>query len=428
MRIIRFLGDDHRVHVGVPAGGDDAQLQAEVLEDPHRMLGPTAEGDLPARRVFAGLRAVVADDDENMRRMIRTILERAGCVCVECRDGAEAINAIETTEVDLVVSDVVMPEHDGYDVFAAARRKSGHAAVVLVTGFGYDPSHTLVRATQDGLEDIVYKPFTPHQLLEAARRAVRASYDHPADALVPTGRIVNVDRVLAPILPRNVLCVGRNFEGPGDVTRSSEMATAVASIAQDIELEVFLKPTTSVEGPDGVIRLPTFEDEPTPPRVAIEGELALIIGLGGRNIPREDAMHHILGFTIAGDVTDRRFQTPSGPPRWMRGKGFDSFCPLGPALLTPDELPDLATAEICTRVNDALVRRGRVSDMIAPIPNLISAVSRHITLDAGTVLLTGAPPLLDPAAPDDLDPGDRVEIEIDGIGRLNATVQAGPEH
>ena len=139
------------------------------------------------------------------------------------------------------------------------------------------------------------------------------------------------------------------------------------------------------------------------------------------DIDPSDALHHVLGYTIAGDVTARHFQTTDGPPRWMRGKGFDTFCPLGPCIVTADEL-DIDDLSIRTTVNGRTVREGTTRHMIQNVAALVSDVSRHITLEPGTVLLTGAPPLVDaghdfdPAA--DLAPGDRIQLEIDGIGEL----------
>ena len=141
MRIIRFRASDGRMLLAE----DHLDGAATVLLDAEGILGPKQD-DLARKAILRGKRALVADDDEGIRQVISATLARLDCECTICKDGAEALRAIGERELDVVVSDIVMPHHDGYEVFAAAKDRSARLAVVLITGFGYDPNHTIVRA------------------------------------------------------------------------------------------------------------------------------------------------------------------------------------------------------------------------------------------------------------------------------------------
>ena len=131
-----------------------------------------------------------------------------------------------------------------------------------------------------------------------------------------------------------------------------------------------------------------------------------------------------LDLIAANDVTARRWQRVDSPQAWMRGKGFDTFCPIGPAIVTPDDLPDPDSVTITTSVNGQVVRRGSTSQMVRTVARIISEVSSVITLYPGTLLLTGAPPGMTSEPMAALCPGDEVCVEIDGIGQLvNPVVQ-----
>jgi 2-keto-4-pentenoate hydratase/2-oxohepta-3-ene-1,7-dioic acid hydratase in catechol pathway len=403
MRIIRFLDRDGRVHLGEEHGDGTAT----VLVDPQGVMGGRAQSAFRER--FRGRVALVADDDENMRELMATVLTRVGCQCTVCTDGAEAIHALEHQPIDLVVSDIVMPHHDGYEIFAAAKRENSDIPVVLVTGFGYDPTHSLVRASKEGLTAVLYKPFTPHELLEEVDRAMRGAAGTPASTLARLDERLEIAKLLAPVAPPNVVCVGRNYGDAPDAGPPDE-------------LEVFMKPSTAVQAPGEPIRLPAAA---TDPLVDVEGELAVVIGARAQSVAPEHALEHVLGYTAANDVTARHWQRPAGPPVWMRGKGFDTFCPMGPAIVTPDEIGDPDALEVRTVVNGRTVRSGSTAGMIRPVATVVSELSRHITLEPGTVILTGAPPALEP--PDEaarLADGDEVAVEIDAIGRLVNRVEA----
>jgi 2-keto-4-pentenoate hydratase/2-oxohepta-3-ene-1,7-dioic acid hydratase in catechol pathway len=153
-----------------------------------------------------------------------------------------------------------------------------------------------------------------------------------------------------------------------------------------------------------------------------EGELAVVIGQGGRGIAHADAMKHVFGYTIINDVTARHLQKRHS--QWILGKGLDSFCPMGPAILTADEVPDPGALIVTTWVNGEQRQRAAVSDLIFDIPTLIAAISAAITLEPGDIIATGTPAGVgigfDP--PRFLARGDVVRIEITGIGVLENSV------
>jgi 2-keto-4-pentenoate hydratase/2-oxohepta-3-ene-1,7-dioic acid hydratase in catechol pathway len=215
-----------------------------------------------------------------------------------------------------------------------------------------------------------------------------------------TGERVPLDqvRLLAPVIPRSkVIGVGRNY---------AEHAAELGNEVPENPL-LFLKPNTSVIGPDDPIVLPAQAG-----RVDYEGELALVIGRLCKDVPPERVPEVVLGYTCANDVTARDLQKSDG--QWARAKGFDSFCPLGPYLVTALDAGDLA---LTTRVDGETVQDGRTSQMIARITDLVVYISAAFTLLPGDVILTGTPAGVGP-----LSAGQRVEVEIEGIGTLSNPV------
>ncbi len=206
-------------------------------------------------------------------------------------------------------------------------------------------------------------------------------------------------RLLTPVRPGKVICVGRNY-----AAHAAEHDSEVPELPL-----IFLKPPTSVIGPGETILLPPQSQE-----VEHEGELAVVIGHGGRWIEPQQAGQHILGYTIANDVTARDLQRSDG--QWTRGKGFDTFCPLGPWIET--ELDPADTLITCS-VNGQMRQMASTRDMVFPVHQVVAFVSSFMTLEAGDVILTGTPagvgPLLD---------GDEVSVEIEGIGQLTNPVRA----
>ncbi|MCI0436863.1 MAG: fumarylacetoacetate hydrolase family protein [Gemmatimonadetes bacterium] len=215
-----------------------------------------------------------------------------------------------------------------------------------------------------------------------------------------------------------ILCVGRNYRAAGPPGFGPAAKGAAAPLDAIDQLELFMKPATAIVGDGQPIRLPGLDG--VDPQVDVEGELAIVIGATASRVEPHEALRHVLGYAIANDVTAKRWQTPGPIPLWMRGKGFDTFCPLGPRLVPRREIADPNNLLITTSVNGRVFRRASTAEMIRPVAALISQISRAITLRPGTVILTGAAPLLPEAAPHvrPLRAGDEVAVEIESMGRL----------
>jgi 2,4-diketo-3-deoxy-L-fuconate hydrolase len=184
---------------------------------------------------------------------------------------------------------------------------------------------------------------------------------------------------------------------------------------------VFIKLPSSVVGPTDDIVIPAGREQ-----IDWESELAFVIGRAGRAIAREDALGHVAGVMVSQDITERDVQFNAGGGQFTLGKGYDTFCPLGPALVTLDELPPLGQLRIKATLNDEVVQDGSVGDMTYDVAALIAALSQITTLRPGDVVLTGTPAgtgfTREPAR--FLAPGDRLVTEIGGIGSLANTVVA----
>ncbi len=221
--------------------------------------------------------------------------------------------------------------------------------------------------------------------------------------------------LLAPLLPRkNVFAVGKNY-----IEHVRELPGADVAAEPPPEYPIlFSKPPTSVIGPGEGI---DTSNDPTS-TTDYEGELAVVIGTTGKRIETKDAMSHVLGYTIVNDVTARALQRRHG--QWLTGKGPDTFCPMGPCILTADEVADVSELTIRTSVNGEVRQNGSLSDLIFDIPTLIATISSVMTIERGDVIATGTPPGVgigfDP--PRYLRSGDVVEITIDPIGTLTNPV------
>lgn len=243
--------------------------------------------------------------------------------------------------------------------------------------------------------------------LDAVRQAM-----HDAPTLDPATLTL-----LAPI-PRptkNVFCVGRNYkEHVAEGYRARGTETKYPEFPQ-----FFTKPPTAVIGPDA----PFYHDPSVTSRLDYEVELALIIGTGGRDIPRDRAMAHVFGFTVLNDITGRDLQRRHD--QWFKGKGLDRSCPMGPIVVTPDEIEDLAALELVCRVNGEERQRSTVGQMIFDIPEIIAQLSAGLTLEPGDIIATGTPSgvgyAMDP--PQLLKAGDVVECSIAGIGTLRTPIK-----
>lgn len=226
-------------------------------------------------------------------------------------------------------------------------------------------------------------------------------------------------RLLAPIPrpPRNIFCVGKNYREHAKEFASSGFDATAKEVVPEAPV-VFSKPPSTVIGPGEAI--PGFLD-PTA-SVDYEGELAVVIGTAGRGIAAADAMRHVFGYTIVNDVTARTLQHRHR--QWLLGKGIDGFCPMGPAILTADEVPDPTALKLSTWVNGALRQDARVSDLIFDIPTLIATISAGITLEPGDIIATGTPAGVGIGftPPRYLAAGDIVRITVTGIGTLENPV------
>ena len=210
-------------------------------------------------------------------------------------------------------------------------------------------------------------------------------------------------RLLAPIFSSKVIGIGRNY-----ADHAAEMGNEVPT-----EPLIFIKPSTSVIGPNDAIRIPSVTE-----RVEEEAELAVVIGAtGARRVDRAGAEKAIFGYTVGNDVTARDLQRKD--PQWTRAKGFDSFCPLGPWIETSLDVSDLEVrCEVGRDPNAMEVRQiGRTKDMVFDVPTLVSYVSHVMTLLPGDVILTGTP-----AGVSQIVPGDFVSVSVQGIGELRNQV------
>jgi 2-keto-4-pentenoate hydratase/2-oxohepta-3-ene-1,7-dioic acid hydratase in catechol pathway len=231
------------------------------------------------------------------------------------------------------------------------------------------------------------------------------------DTLRDTGEPVTVDTLLAPVEPRDILCVGLNYR----------RHAAESGAAPPEHPVLFMKNTGAVQHPGAPIVLPRSLRSD---QVDYECELAVVIGTECHNVPRADALSHVLGYTCANDVSARDWQRNGGGGQWCRGKTFATFCPLGPALVTTDEIPDPQSLTIRTRVNGEVLQDWNTGDMIFDVATLIEFLSASTILRAGTVILTGTPHGVGFARtpPVFLQPGDTVAVEIERIGTLTNPV------
>ncbi|MFA6312323.1 MAG: fumarylacetoacetate hydrolase family protein [Sterolibacterium sp.] len=219
---------------------------------------------------------------------------------------------------------------------------------------------------------------------------------------------------------RNIFCVGKNYHAHAREFAQSDFGKNAGKAGDDIPNApiVFSKVPESVIAPGAAIRIPSGISE----AIDYEAELAVVIGRGGRGISKAQAMAHVWGYTIVNDVTARDWQQRH--QQWLIGKSFDSFCPLGPWLATADEL-DGGDTRIRCWVNGDLRQDARTTDLIFDIPTLIATLSAGITLYPGDLIATGTPAGVGIGfmPPRYLQAGDRVKIEIDGIGVLENPVE-----
>ena len=217
---------------------------------------------------------------------------------------------------------------------------------------------------------------------------------------------------LAPVLPTQILGIGLNYRRHAEESGGKVPETPI----------LFAKGINTLQNPGDPILIPRHLPSE---EVDYEAELAVVIGRSCKNVSCETALQYVLGYTCANDVSARDWQLKRGGGQWCRGKFFDTFCPLGPVLVTADELIDPQSLRIGTLINGERVQDWTTSDMIFSVAKIIEFLSGSTTLLAGTVILTGTPHGVGMAAkpPRWLKPGDQVTIEIEKIGALKNPVQ-----
>jgi 2-keto-4-pentenoate hydratase/2-oxohepta-3-ene-1,7-dioic acid hydratase in catechol pathway len=221
-----------------------------------------------------------------------------------------------------------------------------------------------------------------------------------------------IAKLLSPIAPTQILCIGLNYRQHAAETNAKVPERPI----------LFVKGINTLQHPGDPILIPTHLASH---EVDYECELAVVIGKAAKNVSRERALDYVLGYTCCNDVSARDHQIKLGGGQWCRGKFFDTFAPLGPRLITRDEIPNPNSLRISTLLNGSRVQDSNTSDMIFDIPALIEYLSGSTTLVPGTVILTGTPQGVGMAHKPDprwLRPGDTVSIEIENIGTLTNPV------
>ncbi len=241
--------------------------------------------------------------------------------------------------------------------------------------------------------------------------SARAIEGDPFGEYRVTDRRVEVVERLAPVVPTQIIGIGLNYKRHA---AESGMPTPAYPV-------VFHKTLNTVQAPGAPIVLP--KGAPCE-KTDYECELAVVIGRDCKDVPRERALDVVFGYTCANDVSARDWQLEKGGGQWSHGKSFDTFCPLGPVLVTSDEIPDPNALEIRTDLNGATVQDWNTDDMIFDVPALIEFLSAGATLLAGTVILTGTPHGVGMASSPQrwLRDGDVVTVSIPGIGELRSPV------
>jgi 2-keto-4-pentenoate hydratase/2-oxohepta-3-ene-1,7-dioic acid hydratase in catechol pathway len=222
-----------------------------------------------------------------------------------------------------------------------------------------------------------------------------------------TDERLKVEKLLAPLVPTDILCIGLNYR---------EHAKESGSPIPENPM-LFIKASNTLNNPGDPIPVPKLSSE-----IDYECELAVVVGKTAKHVPRERALDYVLGYTAANDVSSRDWQREKrlGGGQFARGKSFDGFCPLGPWIVTRDEIPDPNALKIRTLLNGQVMQDHTTGDMIFDVPALIASLSSTMTLRAGSVILTGTPQGVGFARtpPVWLKAGDRVVVEVEKIGRL----------
>jgi len=270
-------------------------------------------------------------------------------------------------------------------------------------GAGVVRDGTVVSLEPAGFPDLLTLIRGGEQALAAARRWLESA---PESAVTPLAEA----QLLAPIpRPPKIICIGLNYRD-----HAAETGKTVEKIPT-----VFAKFPTAVIGPGANIVLPKASTKPD-----YEAELAFVIGTGGRYIQASEWRRHVFGYTAFNDVSARDFQMAT--TQWMMGKTFDTFAPMGPWIVTEDEIPDPHALDISLTLNGVVMQSSNTSNLIFRIPDLIEFLSSVFTLEPGDVVATGTPSGVGVARkpPVFLKPGDQVTVRIAGVGELTNPVAA----
>lgn len=218
--------------------------------------------------------------------------------------------------------------------------------------------------------------------------------------------------LLAPVVaPRKIICVGRNY-----AQHAAEMGSQVGDIPV-----IFNKLSNALANPDEDIQIPSISQA-----VDYEAELVVVIGREGKNIPQDQAMDYVFGYCCGNDVSARDWQKGKPGGQWLLGKSFDSFAPIGPWIVTKDQV-DPAHLDVSLKLNGNLMQRANTSELIFPIDFLIAHLSKFMTLYPGDLLFSGTPEGVGAGRkpPVFLKPGDETVVEISGLGELRNQFVAG---
>ncbi len=276
------------------------------------------------------------------------------------------------------------------------RTSDGHDALGVVAGSSWIPAAALLPAGPATMEALLRGP---SDALDALRRAA------DPDRIEREGRPLDEAALLAPVpRPGKVVAIGRNYQDHAAESGSEPPASPL----------IFSKWPSSVIGPGAEIRW----DPALATQVDYEAELGVVIGRTARRVSEAEALDHVLGYTCIDDVSARDLQFGDG--QWVRGKSLDTFCPMGPVVVTTDEIPDPQVLAIACHVNGRTLQQANTSDMYFGVATIVSHCSQAFTLEPGDVIATGTPAgvgvFRDP--PILLSDGDEVVVEIEGIGRL----------
>ena len=227
-----------------------------------------------------------------------------------------------------------------------------------------------------------------------------------------TGPVIAPRRTLCPFVPVDIFGIGLNY-------RQHALESGMKPPASPV---LFMKPTSSVADPGDPIEVHACTDPAG--EIDYEVELAVVISRPARDVQVSRALDYVAGYTVANDISARKLQLQAPGGQWIRGKALDGFCPMGPVLVTRDEIPDPQTLRLRTFLNGQLMQDSTTSDMIFTVAEIISSLSAGMTLRPGSVILTGTPQGVGFARkpPVWLKPGDRITTEIDGIGSLENTI------